>query len=63
MLSSGRWEVFTLQAHPRLTVLMTASASVAHPRLCRMAKHMLADDFEQYRGEAINPKHLSIWES
>lgn len=30
-----------------------------HPR---MAKYMVAGEFEHYHGEAINPKHLSTWE-
>lgn len=28
----------------------------------RMAKYMIAREFEHYHGEAINPKHLSTWE-
>jgi hypothetical protein len=30
--------------------------------LDRMAKYMLTDEFEHYHGEAIAPKHLSLWE-
>lgn len=29
---------------------------------CRLAKHMLVGELEKYRGEAVNPKHLSMWE-
>ena len=25
-------------------------------------KYMLTNEFEHYHGEAINPKHLSLWE-
>jgi hypothetical protein len=30
--------------------------------LDRMAKYMLAGEFEHYHGEGINPRHLSTWE-
>lgn len=30
--------------------------------LDRMAKYMLADEFQHYHGEGVNPKHLSTWE-
>jgi Sugar (and other) transporter len=30
--------------------------------LDRMAKYMLAGEWDHYHGEAINPKHLSLWE-
>jgi hypothetical protein len=30
--------------------------------LPRMAKYMVANEFQHYHGEAVNPKHLSTWE-
>jgi MFS family permease len=30
--------------------------------LDRMAKYMLAGEFEHYHGEGVNPRHLSTWE-
>lgn len=45
-----------------LTMVWDRGAAAAAAAVYRLAKRMLVDEFKQYHGEAINPKHLSIWE-
>eukprot|EP00878_Enallax_costatus_P033405 GHUV01036834.1.p1 GENE.GHUV01036834.1~~GHUV01036834.1.p1 ORF type:complete len:191 (+),score=44.17 GHUV01036834.1:1454-2026(+) len=43
-------------------IFLPDTTGMSLDELDRMAKYMLTDEFEHYHGEAINPKHLSLYE-
>jgi hypothetical protein len=60
----GLWRFFSLLSKSlTLDAFAPLSASIrysARPR--HQHKYMLAEEFEHYHGEAVNPKHLSLFE-
>lgn len=43
-------------------IFLPDSTGLSLDELDRMAKYMLAGEFQHYHGEGINSKHLSTWE-